>query len=594
MGITSQRFGLNLPGLTFQSASRILSRTLSLAMALMSAGCRHGSHTSHSEPQVAPKGSTQHAKVSAIRFEEIGASAGLTYRYPVQPRPTRNIESFGCGCAALDYDDDGWMDILLVTTPHPILYHNRGDGTFEDVTVRAGLDKRKGDWKGCAVGDYDGDGRLDILLTGFRCLALLRNVDGHRFADVTVQAGLDPANHHHWGSSAGFMDLDGSGRLALVLLNYVVFGPKEPQYCELRSGIRSGCPPARYRPEYPELWKNLGNGKFREVTAESGLKDRDGKWNVHGKALVVAFADYDNDGLMDFYIGNDGTMAELMHNEGNLHFKNVAVELGVALGVNGQAQASMGADWADYDRDGRLDLVNTAFADESYSLYKNNGFYFDNVSTRVGIAGPTRKQLGFGVKFLDIDNDGFPDLIFANGHVYDTVARIDPASSFRQPTLLFHNREGKYFDNIGASAGEAFARPILGRGLATADFDNDGRVDVLVVDYEGAPLLLHNVSAPVGHWIAFRLRGLPPNRFAYGAKVTVHSGQAVWVGEVSPASSYLSSSSPDLHFGLGAIQRLDSVEVRWSDHKVERFSCDGVDRKIQIEEGKGRLVPPSR
>jgi hypothetical protein len=395
-----------------------------------------------------------------------------------------NVEAFGCGCAALDYDGDGWIDILLVAAPHPILYRNRGNGTFDDRTAEAGLDRVTGDWKGCAVGDYDGDGRLDILLTGLRCLCLLRNVGGRSFVDVTRQAGLDPANHAHWASGAGFMDLDGSGRMDLVILNYVVNGPKEPKYCEFVPGVRSGCPPSSYKPEFPELWQNLGNGRFRNITAECGLDPRESGWSIQGKALVVAFADYDDDGLVDFYIGNDGTPAELMHNLGHHRFGNEGVRQGVAMGVNNQAQASMGADWADFDRDGRLDLANSAFADEPYSVYRNGGSYFENVSTQVGIAEPTRKPLGFGLKFVDVDNDGYPDLVFANGHVYDNAEKVDAGSTFRQPTLLFHNREGLRFESIGPAAGEAFSRPILGRGLATADFDNDGRMDILIIDYE--------------------------------------------------------------------------------------------------------------
>ncbi len=502
----------------------------------------------------------------------------------------RNLEAFGCGCAALDYDDDGWMDILLVTAPHPILYHNRGDGTFEDVTDQAGLGKSLGDWKGCAIGDYDGDGRLDILLIGYRCLSLLRNLDGRRFVDVTKQSGLDPGNHNHWGSSAGFMDLDGSGRMAMVILNYVIFGPKEPQYCEFVPGVRSGCPPLSYKPEFAEMWRNEGKGRFSDITSSCGFTNLAGGKITHGKGLVIAFTDYDNDGLLDFYIGNDGTPAELMHNTGHFKFTNEGLTLGVAMGVNNQAQASMGADWADYNRDGRLDLVNSAFSNEPYSLYKNNGSYFENVSTQVGIAEPTRKPLGFGAKFLDMDNDGYPDIVFANGHVYDSVNRVDPASTFRQSTLLFRNREGKAFDNISAAAGKDIARPIVGRGLAPADFDNDGRMDILIVDYEGAPLLLHNTSKTTGHWVELKLRGLAPNRFAYGAKATLHSGKSIWVGEVSPASSYLSSSSPLLHFGLGDIAHLDHVDVRWSDRKTERFTLNDADRILPIKEGSGSRI----
>ncbi len=559
-----------------------------VAAVLGFAGCRHPSRPTSSPSSNSTDISNTPAAARGIHFTDIAQAAGITYRYPQIKRPSRNADAFGRGCAAFDFDGDGWMDILLVASPHPILYHNRGNGTFEDVSARCGLGGLHGDWTGCAIGDYDGDGRLDILLTGYRCLALLRNVDGHRFEDVTARAGLDPHNHNHWGSSAGFMDLDGSGRMALVLLNYVVFGPNEPQFCELSPGITTGCPPSRYKPEYPELWENIGNGRFRDITSSSGLRDRAGAYTVHGKSLVVAFADYDNDGKMDFYIGNDGTPAELMHNEGGLHFRNMSDVLGVALGVDAQAQASMGADWADYDRDGKLDLVNTAFSKEAYSLYRNNGYYFDNVSTRVGLADVTRKQLGFGAKFIDANNDGYPCIVFADGHVYDQVGHVEPNQTFHQPTLLFYNDKGTSFKSIGATAGEAFSRPILGRGLATADFDNDGKMDILVVDFEGSPLLLHNDSNPVGHWVELRLHGAPPNYFAYGAQVTLRAGTAKWISDVSPASSYLSSSSPVVHFGLGTTASLDSIQVRWSDHRLETFQCDAVDHIIDIKEGGGK------
>jgi hypothetical protein len=378
------------------------------------------------------------------------------------------------------------------------------------------------------------------------------------------------------------MDLSGTGRLDLVLLNYVIFGPHEPQYCEVRVGVKSGCPPSSYRPEFGELWQNVGGGRFKDITASSGMK------RTHGKALVLAFADVDGDGRMDFYIGNDGTPAELMHNVGGMRFKNAGVGTGLAFGTLAHPMAAMGADWADYDRDGRLDLAVSGFSDESYMVYHAlGGGLFEQASDRTGLAGPTYKPLGFGTKWLDFDNDGWPDLMFVNGHVYDNVNVIDPLTTFRQPMMLFHNEQGKQFVDLVPQMGGEVARPLLGRGLATGDFDNDGRMDFLVVDYEGEPRLFHNVSQTPNHWITLDLRGKGFNPFAYGAQVTARAGKAQWVGQVSPASSYLSSSDPRIHFGLGPVTTLDSVVIRWSDGRRDVLRSVAANRILRVEQEHG-------
>ncbi len=494
----------------------------------------------------------------------------------------RSLEAFGSGCAFLDYDNDGWQDILLVARPHCRLYHNLRNGRFADVTESVGLSKVQGYWTGCAVGDYDGDGRLDILLTGYRCLALLRNDPVKGFVNTTSGAGLDPHNRNHWGSSVGFMDLAGNGRLDLVVLNYVVFGPGEMQYCSPAPGIQTGCPPSTYKPEFGELWENIGGGHFRDVTARSGMKQ------THGKALVVAFGDPDDHGRMDFYIGNDGTPAELMRNEGSLHFRNIGVESGVAYGSLDHAIAAMGADWGDYDRDGRPDLVVTAFSDESFAIFHNTGqATFEQANDATGLSVPTFKPLGFGTKWLDMDNDGWPDLVFTAGHVYDAISRTDPGSTFRQPLLLFRNENGRKFQQLISPAGSELAKPLLGRGLAAGDFDNDGRMDFLVVDFEGAPVLMRNVSTTANHWITFDLRGRGQNRFAYGAQLRGRSGNQIWIGQVSPASSYLSSSDPRVHWGLGTQATLDTVEIRWPDGQKEILHNVAGNRIVTVTEGQG-------
>lgn len=560
--------------------------------ALMAApGCRKSATTTRSAIPASQRGTASGGdapahEVAGISFEEVARQRGVQFKWPVQSKPLRNLEAFGCGCAFLDYDGDGWQDILLVGKPTPALFRNKGDGTFEDVTQRTGLQAHKGDWKGCAVGDYNGDGYLDLLLTGFRRLALLENQKGQRWLDATTKAGLKADNRGHWGSSAGFMDLDNNGTLELVLCNYVVFGPKEPQFCELLPGVRSGCPPAKYRPEFAELWRNDGKGRFSDVTQTSGMRA------THGKALVVAFSDFDSDGRMDFYIGNDGSPAELMHNLGHLRFRNEGESSGVAYGViPGRAIAAMGADWSDYDGDGHQDLAVTAFSDESYSLLHNTGKgLFEQSGDATGIAGATLKPLGFGAKWADVDNDGWPDIAFANGHVYDRADEIDPLSPWHQPLMLFHNQPmlkqsatgQRRFLDIAPQLGGALVRPIVGRGLASGDFDNDGRIDFLAVNFEGEPLLLHNLSPSPGHWITVDVRGKGNNRFAYGAQVVARAGKRVWLSTVSPASSYLSSSDPRPHFGLGTLTHLDSLTIRWPEGQSKTLKHVQADQILKI------------
>ncbi len=375
------------------------------------------------------------------------------------------------------------------------------------------------------------------------------------------------------------MDLDADGDLDLLVGNYVVFDAQAPRYCEMKPGVTSGCPPHTYRPQHPRLYRNDGNGSFTDVTSRSGM-DQAG-----GKVLALGFTDYDRDGRQDFYLANDGVPGDFFQNQGGMRFRNVAVARGVALGVFGQAQAGMGVDWGDYDRDGRQDLVVTAFSDEPYSVYRDQGAYFENVSARIGIAEPTTKPLGFGTKWLDFDNDGWLDLIFANGHVYDNVADFDAASAYRQSMQLFRNREGRRFEDVSAVAGPDLGKPIVGRGLATADYDRDGRLDLLVVDREGTPLLLRNTREATGNWLTVDLRDQGSNRFAYGARVVITTSSGSHVREVSPASSFLSSSAAELHFGLGDVREVATFQVVWPDGEKQEISCGAVNRRVVVRRG---------
>lgn len=512
----------------------------------------------------------------------MAAEAGLSYRWPQPARfPLTNVETFGSGCAFVDADLDGWLDVLLVGSPTCGLYLNRQDGTFADATASSGLAEVKGPWSGCAVGDYDGDGTSDLLLTGLNVIRLLRGVPGARFLDVTAAAGLRPTG---WASSAGFMDLDGDGDQDLLIGNYLELDALAPRYCEIVPGVLSSCTPDRFAPQFPRLFRNEGKGAFRDVTTESGLHQSG------GKNLALGFTDFDRDGRVDVYFANDGVVADLFHNRGKLQFDNVAVAQGVALGMMGTPQAGMGVDWGDYDRDGRLDLAVTAFSEEPYSIYHHGEGVFEAVSGRVGISEPTRLPLGFGVKWLDFDNDGWLDIAFANGHIHDNVDRIDPRLTFRQSTQLFRSRKGKLFEEVTRQAGGQFSRPIVGRGLATGDYDRDGKVDLLVVDALDRPLLLRNEHAK-GNWLEVQLVGKAPNSLAYGARVTLSSPAGPLVREVSPASSYLSSSSPWLHFGLGELAKVEKLVVTWPGGQQETVRCGAINTRVRVLRGSGRAEP---
>lgn len=533
--------------------------------------------TSRPRPPVDPRG---------VAFVDVAREQGIKFAWPVRPRPLKTNETFGSGCAAFDADDDGLQDVLLVAEPHPVLYQNVGHG-FVDVTRRSGLDAQRGAWYGCAIGDYDGDGGLDVLLTGLDALALYRNAGDFRFELVTEQAGLDPANHHHWGSSAGFMDLDGDAWLDLVVLNFVDFGPHVKQYCEMVPGERSACHPREYEPELGEMFRNNGRGGFELVPQSQGMD------STGGVSLVLAFIDLDQDRKMDFYVGNDGVLAALLHNQGDLRFENIGVLAGISADERGATVAAMGADWADFDRDGDLDLAVSNFQHMGAVLFENRGEqYFANAEVPTGLTAQTRSRLGFGTKWLDFENDGWADLTIANGHVYHNSQMIEgQGAGFHQPLNLLRNERGKRFVDITPALDPSVQRTMLGRGTATADFDNDGLMDLLVVDYEGAAVLLENRTKTKSHWVKLDLRSAAPNVFAYGASVTARSGDAVWTAVLSPATSYLSSSDPRIHWGLGDCQRLEELVIGWPSGRTQRLTDVEVDQIIRITEDAAAGAP---
>lgn len=515
-----------------------------------------------------------------LSFVDVAHDRGLRYLWPEQPRPMTALDAFGAGCAAFDADNDGWQDVLLVGSPSPALFHNVGGARFQEVTDESGLKAVTGHWTGCAIGDYDGDGLLDVLLTGYHQLALFKNLDGRRFREVTTTAVLDPSNQGYWGASAGFMDLDGDSWLDLVILNYVIYGPETQKYCEYTPGVRSGCGPKTYLPERGQIWRNTGAGAFELVPPERGMQQ------THGVGLVLAFTDLDDDGRMDFYIGNDGVAADLLHNQGHLRFENIASVAGVATSDNGGAVSAMGADWADFDRDGRLDLAVTNWHGDSFVLFQGLGNkLFMDCAKRTDLARSTKNRMGFGAKWIDFENDGWPDLFFVNGHVYDNSAEIHGSGvPFRQPMSLYWNDRGRKFIDIVPRLGTDIQRSMVGRGSATADFDNDGRVDLLAVDFEGPVMLLENRTEANQHWLKLDLRGKAPNMFAYGAHAVGKSGNRVWLADVSPASSYLSSSDPRIHWGLGDVTTLETLTIRWPSGSKQTLHNLTVDRIVQVVE----------
>ncbi len=512
-------------------------------------------------------------------FVDVAESAGLHYRWQIAgKRPLNILQSIGNGCAFLDYDNDGFLDILLVG-PKLALYKGDGKGHFTDVTAAVGLEKFSGHFLGCAVGDYDNDGYDDVYISGYRTGLLLHNEGGRRFRDATTEAGLKP---QPWGSSASFADLDGDGRLDLYVCNYARFGPDtKPQLCD-NHGIPSACGPRSYRPEYGVLYHNEGRGRFRDVT-RAWHADK-----VSGYALGAAVADYDHSGQQSLAIANDQAPGDLLHRQGAA-LANVGQASGMAYSASGSVYGGMGIDWGDYDNDGKLDLVIATYQDQAKCVFHSEGRTFTEQSARLGLA-PAIPYVTFGAKWLDFDNDGWLDLMLANGHVQDNVAEVNAlwgglkTGSYREPTQLFHNLKGARFDDVSARLGGNASRPIVGRGLALGDFDNDGRVDALVADSEGAPLLLHNVSAPVGHWLLFKLIGTGSNRDGIGALLTVEAAGRTLLRRCATDGSYLSASDKRVHVGLGRATRA-TVRVRWPDGKTQVYANIAADRIVTLREG---------
>jgi hypothetical protein len=507
-------------------------------------------------------------------------------------------ETTGAGCAFLDYDNDGWMDIYLVNSgrcdfynPNPplrnALYRNNRNGTFTDVTDGSGLEGG-GYGMGVAVGDYDGDGLPDLYVTQYGRSLLFHNEGQGRFTDVTEKAGVAAPG---WSSSAVWFDYDNDGRLDLFVCQFVDFNKEKNLFCgNAQTGERYYCIPRAYNPRPSWLFHNNGDGTFTDVSKSSGIAKH------LGKAWGVVATDIDNDGRMDLFVANDTLPNLLFANRGGGKFEEIALEAGVAYDEGGRARSGMGVDSADYDQDGWLDLFVANVDHERYSLYRNrHDGTFKDVAAANGIGAATALMSGWGLKFFDFDNDGNLDLFLANGHPDDTIEERYTNVRYQEPLLVFRNtgeRAERVFANSSAAAGQVFEQQFAARGLAIGDYDNDGSVDVLVAINNGAPLLLRNVAAAGNHWLGIRLVGKKANRDAVGARIKYQAGdlerQLFKVG----GGSYLASHDPRVVLGVGPRTRMDAVEVTWPQPSglVERFTELPIDRYITLVEGSGKAV----
>jgi hypothetical protein len=548
------------------------------------------------ETPKAPPASPTHG--SPALFVDVTRAAGIDFHLNCGSKEKLYIVETQCGgAAAFDYDNDGWMDILLVDGSsvedyragkcHPArLYHNNHDGTFADVSAKSGLNFC-GWGYGVAVGDYDNDGWEDVYITGFHGSALYHNNHNGTFTEVTAKVGVATADR--WGTSASFGDYDNDGNLDLYVANYVDVDmnnlPKfgDGPFCQYR-GIPVNCGPRGLKGARDRLYHNNGDGTFTDVTERLGIDPN----SYYG--LGVLWLDYDKDGCLDLYVANDSSPSLLYHNNCKGGFTEVGAETGVAYSSDGHEQAGMGVDSADYDGDGWPDIVKTNFSDDANNLYHNdhNGEFTD-LAGAAGIGAISTPYLGFGAKFLDFDNDGWPDLFIVNGHVDPQVEGQSFGVGYAERPFLFHNLTSGKFEEIAEQAGAALTRKYVGRAAVAADFWNRGRMDLLITNLDAPPVLLRNEVPSPGHWLTIKVVGTKSNRDGFGAKVEVAAGGATRYAEVRASGSFESSHDARAHFGLGSTTRVDSIVIRWPSGQLDKLGPEAADQELVIQEGRGVL-----
>jgi len=528
-------------------------------------------------------------------FEEVAPSAsGIAWKHDNAMSPSRYLpETMGPGVAFFDFDNDGWMDIFMVNSgasdfyspAAPLknaLYRNNRNGTFSDVTDKAGVAGGKEFGMGCAIADYDNDGYQDILVTAYGRCTLYRNNGNGTFTDVTAKAGLAAPG---WTTSAVWFDYDNDGKLDLFLCSFVQFSAKSDVFCgDNKLGKRFYCIPRVFKPTPSLLFHNNGDGTFKEVSAGTDIA------RAMGKALGVVATDINGDGLMDLFVANDTVQNFLFANRGKGQWSEIGLAAEVGFSANGTPRSGMGVDAADVNGDGRQDLFVANVDQEMFSLYRNDGNeFFSDVANFHGVAQATRLLSGWGLKFFDFDNDGHVDLLLANGHPDDMIESYSQQVRYKEPLVLFHN-DGKKLSNVTAQAGPAFQKSYPARGLAVGDYNNDGRLDVLIGNNGEAPALLKNV-AEGNHWVGLKLQGSSCNRDAIGATITWSYGDVVRSRYKTSGGSYLSSHDVREVLGLGAAAKVNWVEIKWPQPsgRVERLTDVPVDRYLTIVEGKGKV-----
>jgi hypothetical protein len=548
-----------------------------------------------------------------VVFTDVTAAAGLRHATNVSGSPDDKqfiLEEMGGGAAFFDYDHDGWLDIFLVNgtslepavrdrRPRSYLFHNNRDGTFTDVTEKAGL-THSGWGQGCCVGDYDNDGHDDLFVTYWGKSVLYHNNGDGTFTDVSESAGV-AGSPRRWGAGCCFLDYDRDGHLDLFVASYLNFDPAtaprpgQSSYCRYND-IPVPCGPLGFAGGTNVLYRNKGDGTFVDVSEASGIARPRGpssmvfvgsNWQPTGSyGMGAAAADFDNDGWPDIYVACDTAPSLLYRNNKNGTFREVAVPAGCAFDGEGAALAGMGVGVGDFDGDGWLDIVRTNFSEQVTTLYRNYGGAFEETSLRAGL-GVNRKYLGFGVDFFDFDNDGWADILVVNGHVYSQIAKKNLHLKYREPKVLYRNLGNGRFEDVSAGAGAAILAENLGRGCAFGDFDNDGDVDVIVNNLDGPPTLLRNDGGSGHHSILVKCVGTKSNRSAIGARVRVTRGDHSQIREVMSGSSYYSQSDLRLHFGLGSTAAADAVEVSWPSGLKETFRDLPADHLFVIQEAKG-------
>ena len=548
-----------------------------------------------------------------VTFTDVTAPAGLARAVNVSGSKQDKrflVEEMGGGAAFFDYDNDGWLDIFLVNgtsfdpavrdaRPTSYLFHNNRDGTFTDVTKRAGL-TQSGWGQGCCVGDYDNDGFDDLFVSYWGRNVLYHNNGDGTFTDVSEKAGV-AGSGSRWGAGCCFLDYDRDGRLDLFVANYLNFDPAgaplpgDSAYCRYNE-IPVPCGPLGFAGGTNILYRNRGDGTFADVSEQSGIARPRGPsamvfvksdWRPVGSyGMGATAADFDNDGWPDIYVASDTAPSLLYRNNHDGTFREIGVPSGSAFDEHGVALAGMGVGVGDYDADGWLDIVRTNFSEQLTILYRNYGGGFEDASIRAGL-GVNRKYVGFGVDFFDFDNDGWTDIFIANGHVYSQIAGRKLHLSYRQPRLLYRNLGNSRFEDVSAQAGPAIAAENLGRGCAFGDFDNDGDLDVLVNNLDGPPTLLRNDGGNRNNSIMIKCIGTRSNRSAIGTRVKVTAGGRAQIDEVTSGSSYYSQNDFRLHFGLGSLSKADTIEFAWPSGVTETVRNVPANQLHVCHEGKG-------